>query len=643
MIKHDWSTASRRSFLGVGASLGIGAANWPALAQALTRNPAGRTNGQQLPVVVHDTVVNGRLQIHSSPTSREISEAVQISLRNIITNGADNIFPMPFEISCLGQDAALRERVALETANSLLTTPSGNTPQPSICTMLTPKSGAYGYRESAFIDPLGSILYLSVALLIGRQLESIRVPPKANRVFSCRFNADASGLLDVQREYQSFQDTTFSKLTDKSSTFLITTDIADFYRHIDIMALRQTLLRKGATAWLVDAAYKLLAGWNAGSIRGLPVGPVGSQILAELYLASVDDRLLADGIDFIRFVDDYRLFAPDASTAQRWLWRLKEHLTAEHLTLNQRKTSIQLTSTSQYTTILATRRRSRLWGELPGVPPELVADNNTAPPTVNTPQETAKSRNRKKGKTPENSSKPKDSLKPCKPGASLPYEGESPCKKAQLNKADATMLEQVDRVALLSRLKKQAQAGTNISLGSFRTLIEASYRKRDYRIMGDVFYFLGSCPQCVPYLVDVLIEERQALPKALRRRAREWFADELRSDTHLSEYETLHAIRLLGTKGYEDPTTLSAYLFSRGRKLSPVITRTILAALDRRSDRHTAAALIALAKGAPILTRRAAIWYSWPHLDHTQRQTLVAEYSREVGQDIFLSALVEQT
>ncbi len=78
---------------------------------------------------------------------------------------------------------------------------------------------------------------------------------------------------------------------------------------------------------------------------GIPVGNNPSRMLAELVLDDFDRVLLAEGIVFARWVDDYRLFCHTKEEAHQQLARLAEIINAQGLTLQSQKTNIL---TSEY-------------------------------------------------------------------------------------------------------------------------------------------------------------------------------------------------------------------------------------------------------------------------------------------------------
>ena len=71
------------------------------------------------------------------------------------------------------------------------------------------------------------------------------------------------------------------------------------------------------------------------------VGSNASRILAEVALIEVDNYLISKGIDFCRFVDDYRISAKNAFEAHSNLALLTLKLSKEGMFLNTQKTKVK--------------------------------------------------------------------------------------------------------------------------------------------------------------------------------------------------------------------------------------------------------------------------------------------------------------
>ncbi len=85
----------------------------------------------------------------------------------------------------------------------------------------------------------------------------------------------------------------------------------------------------------------MLSRLSEGTSYGIPVGPPASRLLGEAVLIDVDSTLVSFGIDFMRFVDDFVIFADTANLAEYGLRVLGETLIQHHgLTLQPVKTNV---------------------------------------------------------------------------------------------------------------------------------------------------------------------------------------------------------------------------------------------------------------------------------------------------------------
>lgn len=122
---------------------------------------------------------------------------------------------------------------------------------------------------------------------------------------------------------------------------MISCDISNFYDRLNLHRLENTLLAlPGIDKNVVALINEMLLFWSNRDSYGLPVGSNASRILAEASLINVDKFMLGKNIEFIRFVDDFRIFTKDAKEAHTYLSILVERLNQEGLFLNTTKTKI---------------------------------------------------------------------------------------------------------------------------------------------------------------------------------------------------------------------------------------------------------------------------------------------------------------
>src|SRR2546427_11485860 len=86
------------------------------------------------------------------------------------------------------------------------------------------------------------------------------------------------------------------------------TDISGFYDAIDIATLLSDLRQMGAPEPLVEQLSSCLNRWADPLKTGIPQGQSASDVLAKVYLNSVDRNLQSMGHDHFRYADDFRVF-----------------------------------------------------------------------------------------------------------------------------------------------------------------------------------------------------------------------------------------------------------------------------------------------------------------------------------------------
>ena len=130
------------------------------------------------------------------------------------------------------------------------------------------------------------------------------------------------------------------ELLDAGSTTMITADITGFYDHIALEILFSDLRNAGVPPDVLALLGRCLSRWALVNGRGIPQGMSASDILAKLYLSTVDRALREAGIQHVRYVDDYRIFCEGRPAAKRALLELTRALRRRGLSLQSAKTDI---------------------------------------------------------------------------------------------------------------------------------------------------------------------------------------------------------------------------------------------------------------------------------------------------------------
>lgn len=270
------------------------------------------------------------------------------ALKHIENYGDTDIFPVPFEYEAIRYlwDRSTRELVNGTTLKEYLR--NQDMLQWNVRDFrrsLTPKH-KYGFRLSTQLDPLDTLVYLSLVYEIGEDIESKRIPVEKNVSFSYRFNPNDDGrMFDCEVNYGNFLNYCREKVDeimgDENIKYVVVADIADFFPRLYLHPLENAL--SSCTIKINHALEikRLLNSWNYSISYGIPVGQDASRLLAELTLNDIDEGLLSEGVDFCRYVDDFRIFCSSEKEAYQQLALLAEMLFENQgLTLQQHKTRI---------------------------------------------------------------------------------------------------------------------------------------------------------------------------------------------------------------------------------------------------------------------------------------------------------------
>lgn len=213
-------------------------------------------------------------------------------------------------------------------------------------TVFAPKDSLHD-RPVHLLHPEDMLIYTALVLIIRNDIERSRISKRTRRVHSFRIRPKERNELygPATGAYQSYLDTLKQKATKSTTRFVAVTDIADFfpriYQHRLENALSTLALSDRSTEVARVLVRKLICHLMAGNSYGIPVGPYASRVLGEAVLIDVDDHLLAERVDFVRWVDDYNVFAGSRRDATRAIRILERWLYARHgLTLQTSKTHV---------------------------------------------------------------------------------------------------------------------------------------------------------------------------------------------------------------------------------------------------------------------------------------------------------------
>ena len=167
------------------------------------------------------------------------------------------------------------------------------------------------------------VFFLALCLELGEQIEKARLLPEQKISFSHRFKRDDTDYLvfDKNINFSAFQ--AYSNDLSQKHNVVIITDIADFYQRIYLHRIENAISSAArALPTHGKAMIQLLKGWNQNVSHGIPIGNNPSRLIAEITIDDIDRALLAEGVVFTRYVDDYRIFCNSRSEAHQILARL---------------------------------------------------------------------------------------------------------------------------------------------------------------------------------------------------------------------------------------------------------------------------------------------------------------------------------
>jgi len=199
-----------------------------------------------------------------------------------------------------------------------------------------------GVRLLTRLDPATEVRYVSLVAAAVPAIEAaLRPVVVANRVRRASVRPPMLRLEPTAEARERFV-TMASELC--RAPFVVVADVENCYPSVGLDALATVLERRGVSRGTRQALLALLARLSAFGVRGLPVGPLPSAILANAVLAAVDDELARAGRRYVRWVDDVWVAATSWADAEGILAVLEAALGGVGLRLSARKTRIAVST-----------------------------------------------------------------------------------------------------------------------------------------------------------------------------------------------------------------------------------------------------------------------------------------------------------
>jgi hypothetical protein len=204
-------------------------------------------------------------------------------------------------------------------------------------------------RPMAIISITDQIVFTAAADRIGRVLPIKHQQRWNSSVFS-NFYTDQHETRGLYRNWTQGYETFLKagkKLHNLGYRYHATFDLAACYDSISHPTLFARLRDIGLDSWTTELLKEMLDKWSGafalhqeGTSTGIPQGPHGSHMLAEVMLAGLDEAMEHCNIIPVRYVDDVVLFAKKELDVQRGLIALDQR--CRELGLTPQSAKIQL-------------------------------------------------------------------------------------------------------------------------------------------------------------------------------------------------------------------------------------------------------------------------------------------------------------
>jgi hypothetical protein len=200
-------------------------------------------------------------------------------------------------------------------------------------------------RALEALHPQDILIYTSLVMIMRDAIEKSRLPVSLKKSFSYRaYGVSDNYLYKTGGQYQKYRHRTEERLDLNKTKFVATFDIAQFFPHVYQHRLENALQSAAVTQREEEAARvisKFLAKVSGGKSYGIPTGPYASRNLAEALMIDVDAALHQNGVDFVRWMDDFTIFCKSEDEAFQIISFLSKWLHEHHgLIVNQEKTQI---------------------------------------------------------------------------------------------------------------------------------------------------------------------------------------------------------------------------------------------------------------------------------------------------------------
>src|SRR6266404_5304735 len=213
---------------------------------------------------------------------------------------------------------------------------------PSPMLFIDVPKGRAGVRSGAYLALADRVVYASLVGAALPHIEGQLAWAQGTVDFSYQLRRTRRGAAWFRSRFHAWREFREAGLrrVQEGVPYVVMTDISGFYDNIDIATLVSDLRQMRVPELLVAQLSSCLNRWTEPLKVGIPQGQSASDVLAKVYLNSVDRNLRAMDYGHFRYVDDFRIFCNDKAGAKRALLALTGLLRKRGLSLQAAKSEI---------------------------------------------------------------------------------------------------------------------------------------------------------------------------------------------------------------------------------------------------------------------------------------------------------------
>jgi hypothetical protein len=264
------------------------------------------------------------------------ANSIEWALKHVTRFYSSDFFPAPFEFEAISsQWQKLRPIIQGCDLNTY-------TPKAPFQALAPKPNGTF--RIVHQLDPLDAVVYTALAHMLAGDIESARIPQKEGIACSYRLAPDVNGSFFADADgWDLFTSRTKQLISQYPNGFVLVCDIVDYYNQIYSHRIRGIIgeLSRPDAKEMGEVVERFIEALNTKTSRGIPVGPAASIVFAEAVMIDLDRKVLATTRDYVRYVDDFRIFFLGYEEARQFLHQFTEYIHDNHrLVLSGEKTRI---------------------------------------------------------------------------------------------------------------------------------------------------------------------------------------------------------------------------------------------------------------------------------------------------------------